>query len=59
MLVTTLATFFIDCNADSEEAEVVGQQSLEALYSIIAALRGEVRELARGRKAINLDGKDQ
>jgi voltage-gated potassium channel len=46
-VTATLATFFLDRDADNEDAEVAGQRSIALLHEEIQALRAEVRELAR------------
>jgi len=42
-VTATLATFFIDRDADSEETKVAGQQAIDSLRAEIVALREEVR----------------
>ena len=46
-VTATLATFFIGRDADDEEAEVAGARSIAALREEIAALRADVRALAK------------
>ena len=46
-LTATLASYFIGRDAESEEAEVAGARSIEALQREIAALREELREFAQ------------
>lgn len=45
-VTATLATFFIGRDADNEEAELLGTQSIEALRSEIAALRTDIQALS-------------
>ncbi len=45
-VTATLATFFIGRDAESDEAEVAGAKSIEALRAEIAALRGEIRAIS-------------
>jgi voltage-gated potassium channel len=42
-VTATLASFFINRDAQGEDAELAGAQSLEALRMEIAALRAELR----------------
>ncbi|MCC5647656.1 ion transporter [Nostoc sp. CHAB 5824] len=44
-VTATLATFFIDRDADDDEAELAGAKSIQMLQSEIAALREEIQEL--------------
>jgi len=44
-VTATLATFFIDRDADDDEAELAGAKSIELLQSEIAALREEIQQL--------------
>jgi voltage-gated potassium channel len=46
-VTATLATFFLDRDAENAEAQVAGQGSIALLHEEIQALRLEVRELAR------------
>jgi len=46
-VTATLATFFLDRDAENAEAEVVGQKAIQSLHAEITALREEVRELAQ------------
>jgi voltage-gated potassium channel len=46
-VTATLATFFVGRDAANPEAEIAGAGSLGALREEIAALRGELRALAR------------
>lgn len=48
-VTATLATFFIGRDAESDEAEMAGAQSIEALRSEIAALRDDFRALSQQR----------
>jgi voltage-gated potassium channel len=43
----TLATFFIDQDAESDDAALAGTKSIQALQAEIAALRTEIQALAR------------
>jgi len=45
-VTATLATFFIGRDADSEEAELLGAKSIEALQAEIAALRTDIQALS-------------
>lgn len=45
-VTATLATFFIGRDAENQEAELAGAQSIEALRQEIAELRAEVRALS-------------
>jgi voltage-gated potassium channel len=45
-VTATLATFFIGRDAESDEAEVAGAASMEALRRDIQALREEIRSLS-------------
>jgi voltage-gated potassium channel len=62
-VTATLATFFLDRDAENAEAQVAGQGSIALLHEEIQALRFEVRELARATNrnsnpqpdSINLD----
>lgn len=44
-VTATLATFFVDRDAESPEAEVAGAQAIAALQAEIAALRAELQDL--------------
>ncbi|MBW4688559.1 MAG: ion transporter [Komarekiella atlantica HA4396-MV6] len=44
-VTATLATFFIDRDADDDEAELAGAKSIQVLQGEIAALRREIQEL--------------
>jgi voltage-gated potassium channel len=44
-VTATLATFFIDRDADDDEAEIAGAKSIQMLQGEIAALRQEIQEL--------------
>lgn len=44
-VTATLATFFIDRDADDDEAELAGAKSIQLLQSEIAALRAEIQQL--------------
>jgi voltage-gated potassium channel len=46
-VTATLATFFLDRDAENTDSEVAGQSSIALLHEEIQALRSEVRELAR------------
>lgn len=46
-VTATLATFFVGRDAEDAEAGIAGTQSLAALHSELAALREEIRLLAR------------
>ena len=46
-LTATLASYFIGRDAESEEAEVAGARSIEALRQEVAALREEIRAFAQ------------
>ncbi len=46
-VTATLATFFIGRDAENEEAELAGTNSIEALRVEIASLRAEIKETAR------------
>ena len=46
-VTATIATFFVGRDAESDEAELAGAKSIEALRAEIAALREEVRSLTR------------
>ena len=46
-VTATIATFFVGRDAESEEAELAGAKSVEALQTDISALRDEVRNLTR------------
>lgn len=46
-VTATIATFFVGRDAESDEAELAGAKSIEALRAEIAALRQEVRSLSR------------
>jgi voltage-gated potassium channel len=46
-VTATLATFFIGRDAENEEGEVAGAESLKALQAEIAALRNEIRALSK------------
>lgn len=42
-----LATFFVGQDAENDEAELAGTKSIQALQVEIAALRTEIRALAK------------
>lgn len=44
-VTATVATFFIDSDAASEQAELASARSIEALHEEIVSLRAEIREL--------------
>lgn len=46
-VTATIATFFVGRDAESDEAELAGAKSVEALRAEIAALREEMRSLLR------------
>ena len=46
-LTATLATYFIDQDAENGEAEIAGTKSIQALQAEITALRTEIQALAR------------
>ena len=46
-VTATIATFFVGRDAESDDAELAGAKSVEALRTDIAALRNEVRSLTR------------
>jgi len=46
-MTATLATFFIGRDAENDDAELAGAKQLQALTDEIAALRDEIRNLAR------------
>ena len=46
-VTATLATFFIDRDAENDEAELVGAKQLTALREEVIALRDEIRTLSR------------
>jgi voltage-gated potassium channel len=48
-VTATLATFFIGQDAEAHDAEVAGQQSVNALVGEVRALRDQVQLLANGR----------
>ena len=52
-VTATLATFFIGRDADSEDAEIAGARSIEALRGDIAALRADISALV-GERGIRL-----
>jgi voltage-gated potassium channel len=43
----TLATFFIDQDAESDNAALAGAKSIQALQAEVAALRTEIQALVR------------
>lgn len=47
-VTASLASFFIERDAESKESQVAGAQSIEALHAEIVALRAEVRALRGG-----------
>ncbi len=47
-VTASLASFFVDRDADSPDADVAGQKSIEALRQEIAALRDQLRPLTDG-----------
>lgn len=47
-VTATLASFFVGRDADNDNAELAGAQSVAALRAEIAALRSEIRALAQG-----------
>jgi voltage-gated potassium channel len=49
-VTATLATFFLDRDAESGDAEIAGQSTITSLHEEIQALRSEVRELARATR---------
>jgi voltage-gated potassium channel len=49
-VTATIATFFLGRDAESEEGEVAGERSIEALRAEIAALREEVRALGNSQR---------
>lgn len=49
-VTATIATFFVGRDAESDEAELAGAKSIDALRSEIAALREEVRSFSRPSK---------
>jgi voltage-gated potassium channel len=46
-LTATLATFFIDRDAESDDAELASAKSIKALQTEIAALRTDIQSLVR------------
>lgn len=46
-VTAVLATFFVGRDAESEEAEVAGARSVEALRTEIAAPRAEIRAMRK------------
>jgi voltage-gated potassium channel len=44
-MTATLATFFIDRDAENDEAEVAGSKKIAALQQEMVALRAEIHEL--------------
>jgi voltage-gated potassium channel len=47
-ITASLASYFVDRDADSPDADVAGNRSIEALRSEIAALREQLRPLTEG-----------
>jgi voltage-gated potassium channel len=57
-VTATLATFFLDRDAENVDTQIASQSSIEALHSEIAALRAEVRQLAHAaNQSRHTDGK--
>jgi len=50
-LTAAIATFFIGRDAENEEAELAGDQSIKALHAEIAAMRADIRILCQKSKA--------
>ncbi len=46
-LTATLATFFIDRDAESDDAELASAKSIKALQAEITGLRTDIQALAR------------
>jgi voltage-gated potassium channel len=46
-VTATLATFFVGQDAESDDAELAGAKSIQALQAEISALRTEIQTLVR------------
>jgi voltage-gated potassium channel len=52
-VTAVLATFFVGRDAEDEEAELAGAESIDALHEQIKALRSEIQALSRQNSEVN------
>jgi voltage-gated potassium channel len=52
-VTAVLATFFVGRDAEDEEAELAGVESIDALHEQIKALRSEIQALSRQNSEVN------